>query len=203
MTASNDPTVRTVLCDVGDVLIHFDPAVSAAIEVDHGLAPGALLQAAVKSSAAKAAMAGRIDFGDFKARTAAVVGEGALSAWLDYHGEADSGVVEIVKGLRYHGVRVVLLSNATARLWDDLAHHGLDALADAAYCSADIKVAKPQRAAYDHVAKAAGFDLDGSVLYVDDTASWVAAGQAAGMRGVVFTTAAQLHAQLAGLGEAA
>lgn len=194
------PQVRTVLCDVGDVLIHFDPAVSVGIEADHGLEPGALLAATVRSPAARAAMAGAVDFANWREQTAAIVGQGALNDWLDYHGELDGAVVEIVKALRNRGVRVVLLSNATARLWDDLAHHGLEALVDGAYCSADIKAAKPERAAYEAVAHAEGFALDRSVLYVDDTASWAAAGQAAGMRALVFTGALELHSALCDLG---
>ncbi|WP_371503541.1 HAD-IA family hydrolase (plasmid) [Kitasatospora sp. NBC_00374] len=191
--------VDTVLCDVGDVIIRFDPAVAARIESRHGLSAGSLLPTALKSPPARLAMAGGIDYESWRQAIARALGEAAVTEWLDYHGEANHEVVELLKALKNNNVRVVLLSNATRRLWADLAHHGLDGLADAVFCSADIRAAKPDPASYRHAAAHGAFDLRRG-LYVDDTASWVAAGQDLGLRGHVFVTAQGLQEELTDLG---
>lgn len=53
--------LRTVLCDVGDVIVTFDLTVGAEIMVHHGLEPNTLVRAALKSPAGRAAMVGAID----------------------------------------------------------------------------------------------------------------------------------------------
>jgi FMN phosphatase YigB (HAD superfamily) len=65
-------------------------------------------------------MVGAIDHDEWRRVTSAVVGDAAVTAWLAYHGEANQAVVALLKALKNQNVRVVLLSNATARLWDDL-----------------------------------------------------------------------------------
>jgi putative hydrolase of the HAD superfamily len=199
MVAQREGGLDTVLCDVGDVIISFDLAVAADIEVRHGLDPDTLLPVALKSPAGRAAMVGAIDHDEWRRATAAVVGDAAINAWLAYHGEANQAVVALLKALKNQNVRVVLLSNATARLWDDLAFHGLDGLADAVFCSADIALAKPNAASYRFAAEHGDFILD-RALYVDDTPSWVAAGAALGLQGHVYTSPDRLARELTAAG---
>jgi putative hydrolase of the HAD superfamily len=120
--------------------------------------------------------------------TAEVVGAAAVEEWLGYHGDLNHEVVECLQEVRGRGMRVVLLSNATGRLRDDLAFHHLDDLADAVFCSAEIGLAKPEPAAYHYAARHGGFNLH-RALYVDDTPSWVAAGVEVGLHGHVFESA--------------
>ncbi|HEX9033448.1 MAG TPA: HAD-IA family hydrolase [Streptosporangiaceae bacterium] len=194
-----EPLIDAVLCDVGDVVIMFDQAVAADIESRHRLEPGSLLPAMLKSREGKLAMIGHIDRDDWRQAMVRKVGEGAVAEWLDYHGDVNHRVVALLKELRSLGVHVVLLSNATTRLWDDLAFHGLDALADAIFCSADIGRAKPDPDSYRHAARRGGFRLD-QALYVDDTPSWVAAAARLGMHGHVFESAQVLRRDLVARG---
>lgn len=190
--------VDTVLCDIGGVLIAFDPRVASGIEARHGLGAGTLLPVVLKSEPGRRAMVGELDDAQWRRAVSHVVGEDAVAEWLDYHGEADYEVVAHLKEAKDRGARVVLLSNATRRLWDDIAFHGLSGLADVVLCSADIGRAKPDPACYLLASHLAEF-TPGRTLYVDDTPSWVAAGTALGMRGHVFTDAAALGRELVSL----
>ncbi|WP_121017107.1 HAD-IA family hydrolase [Streptomyces sp. 3211.6] len=184
--------LNTVLCDVGDVLIRFDRGVAAEIERRHGLAGGSLLPAVLKSRPGRLAMAGAIDHDTWRKEVGALVGSGAVEEWLRYHGDLDTDVVAHLKTVRDRGLRIVLLSNANGRLREDLAFHGLLDVADLVLGSAEMKLLKPDPSCYREAARLGGFALH-KALYIDDTASWVAAGQALGMTGHTFTSAQALH----------
>ncbi|MEV6987548.1 HAD-IA family hydrolase [Sphaerisporangium sp. NPDC051017] len=191
--------IDTVVCDVGGVIISFDEAVAARIEAHHGLDTGTLLPAVLKSEPSVLAMRGAIDGDQWMTAVSDLVGRAAVLDWLDYHGTLNEQVVAHLKSVKNRGVKVVLLSNATGRLWDDLRFHGLDSLADMVLCSASIGQVKPDSSCYRHAARQAQFDLN-RAFYVDDTPSWVDAGAALGMRGHVFTSADALERELAALG---
>lgn len=189
----------TVVCDVGGVVIRFDTGVAQQIEARHGLDSGSLLAAALKSPPGRQAMAGEMTHEDWKQAMTGLVGESAIDEWLAYHGELDAEVVALLKKSRGAGARVVFLSNATARLHDDLAFHGLVDLADRVFCSAEMGLVKPDSRCFREAAQRAGFVLE-QALYVDDTASWVEAGARLGMTGHVFSTAKDLRDTLESTG---
>lgn len=199
MATSPAQPVTTVLCDVGDVIILFDKAITTAIETGHGLAPGSIGAAALKSGHARSAMQGLIDTRTWFRETADIIGAAALTQWLDYHGAANTEVLGLLRNVRAAGTRLVLLSNATSRFWDDVDFHGLRDLADVTICSSDLGMSKPDPACYRQAARLGGFRLDQATLYIDDTASWVAAGIQLGMRGHVYTSPAELTQTLATL----
>jgi putative hydrolase of the HAD superfamily len=194
--------IDVIVCDVGDVLILFPPGRSAAIERRYGIRAGGLLNAALKAPSARLASVGQISQDEWVKETAAVIGLAAVRDWLAYHGELNRPVAEILTTARRSGILVMLLSNATVRLWDDLDHHGIRYLADKVYCSADIGLAKPDPRVYELVISQVSVPAD-RVLYVDDTASWVQAGRRLGMRGYAYGTARGLRHELASLGGAA
>ncbi|WP_204301600.1 HAD family hydrolase [Actinoplanes campanulatus] len=195
-----DRLVDAIICDVGNVLIEFSARRSAEIEQLHGLGDGELFTATLKTSAARLAMSGAISHDEWHRQTAAIIGDAAVADWLADHGELNRPVVEILETARAGGIRVLLLSNATTRLWADLDHHGIRNLADQVFCSAEIGYAKPDPRAYRFVLEAAAIDA-GRALYVDDTASWVEAGRrASGLHGYVYGTPSGLRHELAALG---
>lgn len=196
-----DGRIEAILCDVGDVVILFDQAVSARIEGRHSLPAGSLLRTALKSLAAKLATIGTIDHVEWRRRICRTLPRQAVDEWLDYHGELNQGVVNLLVAAKEAGVRVIFLSNATARLWDDLAYHGMLGFADRVFCSADIAWAKPDPRAYRFVVDTASLVL-ARTLYVDDTPSWVEMGRSLGMHGHVYVTAGELSHELSRLGVA-
>lgn len=195
----HDRKIDTIVCDVGDVVILFSPDRTAEIECRHGIPAGGLLRAALKSPPAKLASVGQLSHDQWLQDVGEIVGIPAVEEWLTYHGELNQPVVEILADAKRCGIRVLLLSNATTRLWDDLDHHGIRDLADQVFCSADIGLAKPDVRAYEFVAEAASLVLS-RTLYVDDTPSWVEAGRALGLRGYVYGTPDGLRRELAALG---
>jgi putative hydrolase of the HAD superfamily len=173
---------------------------SAEIERLHGLKDGELFTATLKTSAARLAMSGAISHDEWHRQTAAVIGDAAVADWLADHGELNRPVVQILEAARACGLRVLLLSNATTRLWADLDHHGIRNLADQVFCSAEIGYAKPDPRAYQFVVDTAAIEA-GRALYIDDTASWVEAGRrAAGLHGYAYGTPDGLRRELASLG---
>jgi putative hydrolase of the HAD superfamily len=192
-----DLTVRVeaLVCDVGDVVILFDPAVSAGIEETYGLAQGSLLATLLKSPAGRLASVGAISSAQWLRFARSELPPRAVDEWLRYHGELNAPVVKMLATVRAAGVRLVFLSNATGRLWDDLAFHGISDLAEKVFCSASIGVAKPDPAAYRYAIEAMSLPVARS-LYVDDTPSWVEAGRAVGLRGHVYVSAERLREEL-------
>jgi putative hydrolase of the HAD superfamily len=191
--------IETIVCDVGDVVILFDRMVPARIERRFGLPAGSLLRTALKSPFARLATVGSIDFAEWRSRMCQVVPRDAVDEWLDYHGDLNLGAVELLSSARRAGLRLFFLSNATSRLWGDLAHHHLLDFADGVFCSADIGLAKPDPRVYRFVADSAPLGL-ARTLYVDDTPSWVEAGSRLGMYGHVYTTVDGLRRVLAHAG---
>ena len=118
----------------------------------------------------------------------------AVNTWRDYRGDIDDEIVDIVRAVRGQAV-VALLSNATDRLRDDLAHHGLGDAFEYIFCSAEIGMAKPDTACFDHAAREIGVPI-GQCLFVDDQKENVEGARSAGMQAEVFTTADDLRALL-------
>lgn len=88
-------------------------------------------------------------------------------------------------------VPLILITNATPRLDEDLAALGLTDLADHVVSSAVEGIAKPDPALYRIAAGRAGVPMD-RCLFVDDSRENVAAAVALGMSGVHFREPADL-----------
>lgn len=110
---------------------------------------------------------------------------------------ADENVVEMLRLAQAH-VPVVLVTNATLDVEDDLALLGLAYFADDVVNSARIGVVKPDARIYEIAAERAGVPM-GRCLFVDDRAENVEAAVALGMTGVVYGAIADLEEALAPL----
>ncbi|MFF4777079.1 HAD family hydrolase [Microtetraspora fusca] len=110
---------------------------------------------------------------------------------------ADEKVLELLR-LAQAYVPVVLVTNATPEVEDDLAGLGLAYFADDVVNSARVGVVKPDPAIYAIAAERAGVPMD-RCLFVDDRAENVEAAVALGMTGVLFGGVADLEAALAPL----
>jgi putative hydrolase of the HAD superfamily len=185
-SAGNGCQIDAIACDVGDVLIRFDKAVQAAIEQANGLPVGSVLFHTLKSPAGRLATVGQIGFHEWFRQVSLALPEKAINEWLDYHGELNQELVDLLRSARDHcGVRLYLLTNATSRLWRDLAHHGIRHIADEVFCSATIGMAKPDPRIYEHVIHVSGIFPE-RILYIEDTPGWAEAGRQAGLIGHTF-----------------
>ncbi|WP_306802723.1 HAD-IA family hydrolase [Streptomyces sp. DH8] len=198
-----------VLCDLDNVVRFYDTAPLAALERAAGLPEGTTEDVAYAPEIDLPLLLGRITPDAWVESIAAAladrVGEGRARdlarALADAPFRADEEVVSLLRRARTH-VPLVLVTNATLRLDDDLALLGLDDLADAVVSSAVEQVAKPDPAIYRIAADRAGVPLD-RCLFVDDRQENVDAAEALGMTGVLHREPACLRRALGPYAQAA
>lgn len=196
--------VRAVLCDLDGVLRLWDPMTD--LDHAHGLPPGTLAAAAFRPERLAPAVTGAVTDEQWRAAVtrdlAGVCGSpgraaALVSAWTALTGRVDRDVLGLLAEARRR-VPVVLVSNATTRLEDDLAALGLVDAVDAVVNTARVGVAKPDPAVFRIAADRAGVPAR-SCLVVDDTAGHVAAARAAGLQGLHYRGADGLRGALAPL----
>ncbi|MEU3854911.1 HAD-IA family hydrolase [Streptomyces sp. NPDC029554] len=181
-----------VLCDLDNVIRFYDMSRVAALERAAGLPEGTTAEVAYAPEVDQPLLLGRIGKEEWveavarglrqvvspaQARELAVAFAAAPS-W------ADQAVVSV---LRRIGERMplVLVTNATAELEDDLPALGLADLADHVVSSARVGVVKPDRVIHDIAAGRAGVPGE-RCLFVDDSPENVRAAAALGMTGVHY-----------------
>jgi putative hydrolase of the HAD superfamily len=193
-------TIEAVVFDLDGVVRHWDPEVNATIERRHGLAPGALIDAAFAPDLGPAAVTGALDYETWAAR----IGEridcpAAVAEWGRFRGHVDRDTLELVDAVRATGCVVGLLSNATTRLEEDLAVLGIADRFDPIFNTARLGVAKPDPAVYRLVVEALAVPAE-RIVFTDDTPSWADAASAVGLVGIPFTGVGHLREELTRLG---
>ncbi|MFJ3701629.1 MULTISPECIES: HAD-IA family hydrolase [unclassified Streptomyces] len=196
---SPDPPYEAVLCDLDNVLRFYDVTHLAALERAAGLPEGTTEDIAYAPEVDLPLLLGRISREEWvEAIARRLVGRAGKAkarelarALADAPSRADRAVVALLRQIRAH-VPLVLVTNATPWLHEDLAALGLTDLAHHVVSSAVEGVAKPDPAIYRIAAARAGVPM-GRCLFVDDSAENVAAAVALGMTGVCFREPADLH----------
>jgi putative hydrolase of the HAD superfamily len=192
--------IEVVVFDLDGVVRHWDPAVNAAVEERHGLAPGSIIDTAFAPDLGQAAVTGTLDYDTWAARIGERLGcPAAVREWGEFRGRVDPDTVELVEAVRRGGCTTALLSNATTRLEEDLAVLGIDHLFDPIFNTARLGVAKPDHEVYRRVVAALGVPAD-RVVFTDDTPSWAEAATEVGLHGIPFTGASHLRTELRALG---
>lgn len=192
-----------VLCDVDGVIRFYETDVLSRLEERAGLPVGTTATVGFAPPHGDALVVGRIT----REQWASAVVEGlspdvppadahALARALT-HAEArvDDAVVRLLRRVRQR-CPVVLVTNATPWLGEDLALLGVGDLADDVVNSSLVGVAKPDRRIYEIAAARAGVPVD-RCLFVDDREENIAAAAAFGMTAVLHRDAAGLAAALA------
>jgi putative hydrolase of the HAD superfamily len=148
-----------------------DPAAEAAF----GLPPGTVRRVAFAPQRLQPVISGQISDELWRNQIRDQLAEefpdadaaGAVAWWSSPSGEVDSAVVEMVAACRRRAA-VVLVTNATSRLPDDLRRLGLDTAFDHVINSSSVGAAKPHPAIFQAALAAAGAAV-ADVLFVDDT----------------------------------
>ncbi|MFF4362593.1 HAD family hydrolase [Streptomyces sp. NPDC001604] len=194
-----------VLCDVDNVIRSYDPSGLHALERAAGLAEGTTAKVAFAPENGLPVLLGRVDVQEW----VQAIAEGLAglapeaTAWdlgtalLESPFSADETVVSLLRRARTR-VPLVLVSNATVRLEDDLTALGLADLADEVVNSARVGLAKPDPRIYRLAADLAGVRPE-RCLFIDDTEENTEAAAALGMQPLHFHTAADLERALAPL----
>ncbi|WP_030044433.1 HAD family hydrolase, partial [Streptomyces resistomycificus] len=144
-----------VLCDVDNVIRFYDSSRLHALERAAGLAEGTTMKVAFAPERDLPLLLGRIDAQEW-VRSIAETLTGQVpepTAWelgaalLESPFHANDEVVALLRRARVH-VPLVLVTNATLRLEDDLTSLGLADLADHVVSSARVGLAKPDPCIY-------------------------------------------------------
>ncbi len=197
--------IRAVLFDLDGVIRHWDDVGARAGEQAAGLPEGAIERVAYdvpEFAMTQVGTATARQWADAIARAlVAEYGPGARVAvehYFAYAGRVDRAMVDLVAAVRQH-VTVALLSNATDQLREHLAHHALLDAFDVVFSSAEIGVAKPDPAVFEHAAKVLGV-APAECFFTDDRPENVDGARRAGLHAEPFTGRADLVAHLAALG---
>ncbi|HZX78728.1 HAD-IA family hydrolase [Lysobacter sp.] len=195
------PAPRALLVDFDGVLRRW-PENDWIIERAHGLPMGAIRAAAFEPALLARAITGAISDEAWRqeivarllmAHGSADVGA-AVAEWSTPAGALDPRVHEILAQCR-NGLRLVLVTNATTRLPQDMAQLGLDGFFHAIANSSAVGSAKPDAAMFEAALSMAGVAAD-EALYVDDSPRNVSVAQAMGLRSCVFRGHESLRAFL-------
>lgn len=202
------PCVAGVVCDLDGVLRHFDVGVAARLEAECGLAPGTIASYAFSPALMTPAVTGVVTDTAWRDAIAAAL-RGLLddattrrvvTAWSASPGRIDTRLLTVIRQVRQK-VPVVILTNATTRLFDDLDALEVQHEFDAVISSAAIGAAKPDprayRAAQSMIEELLGRPVDyRQLLFIDDDVRNVEAAALLGWDTAHFVGAPSLIAAL-------
>ncbi|GAB3150628.1 HAD family hydrolase [Microbispora hainanensis] len=202
---TNPRPYDAVLCDFDGVIRFHDQSELTALERAMGLAEGTTAKVVFAPEVDRPALLGQITVEQWTEAAEAALAlqvpleqaRALVTAFVKAPARADEDVLGLLRRAQAH-VPVVLVTNATLDLEDDLAWLGLSHFADEVVSSARVGVAKPDPRIYEIAAERAGVPL-GRCLFVDDRAENVEAARALGMTAVLFTGLPDLETALAPL----
>ncbi|MFD3522357.1 HAD family hydrolase [Streptomyces sp. NPDC058653] len=201
-----DRPFDAVLCDVDGVIRHLDSTEVSRLERAAGLPEGTTASVGYAPENDLPLLLGQITrqewagsiVRDLLPRVSRKEAEALALAFTVADFRTDETVVGLLRHVREH-CPLVLVSNATTWLDEDLARLGLTGLAHSVVNSSLVGVSKPDRRIYEIAAERAGVSPD-RCLFVDDRQENVDAAVALGMTGVLHRTADDLRAALGELG---
>lgn len=191
-----------VLCDFDGVIRFHDQTELVDLERAAGLAEGTTTKVVFAPDVGLPALLGRITVEQWQDAAEAALARqmpperarALVTAFMKAPTRVDEDVLGLLRRAQAH-VPVVLVTNATLDLEDDLAWLGLAHFADEVVSSARVGVTKPGHRIYEIAAERAGVPAH-RCLFVDDRMENVEVARALGMTGVLFTGVPDLEAAL-------
>ena len=195
----------TVVFDVGNVLIHWDPRhlfrklVPNEAEMEHFLAHIATGEWNLAQDAGREWAEGVALLAAAHPHHAPLI-HAYRDRWQETVPDAIHGSVAILERLRGNGVPLYAITNFSAEKWAEslVRFPFLDQFRDTVV-SAHERLVKPDVAIYELFLKRNGLDAE-QCVFIDDSAKNIAGANAAGMQGVHFAGPAALAAELRGMG---
>lgn len=182
---------KVLLLDLDGVLRVWDPEFTTSVELAHGLPSGTLQAAASAPDRLMSALTGAVTDEAWRTSVAEAVstehgeqGHAAVHAWMAPAGTVNREVLDVVREARSR-LRVVLLTNATSRLGDDLQRLGLDEEVDGVVSSAELGLAKPDPDVFSRAALAHGL-MFSEIVFVDRSPASVASAEILGIRSHLY-----------------
>lgn len=196
--------IRTIISDLGNVLLHFDHMRSCdKVARACGKAPERIYELMFSSGLEQEYDVGRISSDTFAERVGKLLG-GQVDAdtirrsWQEIFWPVE-GMEALIRGLKGN-YRLVLLSNTND--WHFTYCHGtfpFIALFDHYALSYKLGVRKPDPAIFEKALAMAGSEASESV-FMDDIGEYVDAARSLGIHGLVFESCAKLKREFSALG---
>lgn len=191
--------IDVVVFDMDGVIRHWLPEFIEAEEERLGLPTGVISAAAFADPGFHDVTVGRISaekWADEIGETVAAAHDGVTAeevsaVWLGSNWRVDDAVVELVRALQSAGTTTALFSNASSKLEADMEAMGVTTLFSVVANSSRIALAKPDVAAFEHVASMLGVAPD-RLLFIDDRPENVAGAVEAGWHAVQMRSAGRL-----------
>jgi glucose-1-phosphatase len=191
--------IDALVLDLDGVVRHFDPDHEADVCRRHGLEPGTVRTAVFASATTEAVITGRVTRDEWLAAVGQETGmPEAVAAWGRTPATVDEAVLAVVDEVRATERPVVILTNGTDTIDEELAALDVVHRFDGIFNSAVIGHAKPDVRAFRHVLDALALPPE-RVAFADDSPSKLAGATALGMPALAFTDAASLRAWLVAL----
>ncbi|MFD3549344.1 HAD-IA family hydrolase [Streptomyces sp. NPDC058655] len=192
-----------VLCDLDGVIRFYDLTEVTRLERAAGLVEGITAEIGFAPERDLPLLLGQISRAQWAASIADALADRIpapqaselAAAFAHAPFRADQDAVELIGKARGR-MPVVLVTNATAWLDEDLALLGLTDLADHVVNSSRVGIAKPDPEIYRIAAERAGVTAE-RCLFVDDTQANIDAARAAGMTAVLYRDPSDLRQALA------
>lgn len=193
MSINYQNSFQALLIDLDGVIRHW-PESDALLESSYGLPEGSFSEMAFAQDLLTLVITGHISDEVWREqiterltrRYPEARAVEAVAEWSSYSGEIDFEVLALIESC-VTVVRPTLVSNATSRLSQDLAVLGIDTRFHAIVNSSQIGIAKPEPGIFRFALQTAGANAS-SALFVDDSATNVAAAEQMGIHSHRFTS---------------
>lgn len=179
--------IKYLLSDLDGVIRHFSSDRDQEIEQRCGLSSGTLLGTAFEKNLLTRAITGVISDEAWRDEIIEVLSKTytqnlatqAVKEWSAFPGKVDYQYLQYLE-LKFQGLPVVVLTNGTSRLHQDLKTLGIADRFFKVFNSAEIGFCKPDKKVYAHVIKALNCKPS-EILFIDDSLSHVKAANELGM----------------------
>lgn len=194
--------IRALLIDLDGVIRLWRAQEDPVAEASFGLPPGTVRRIAFAPERLQPIITGQVTDETWREQIRAAIARqfpqadaaGAVAWWSSPYGEVDGAVLELI-GACWRQTVVVLVTNATSRLPDDLRRLGLSAVFDHVVNSSAVGAAKPGPAIFGAALAVAGVEA-AEALFVDDAPEHVEAARRLGLAGHHDTDPAGLRSEL-------
>jgi putative hydrolase of the HAD superfamily len=195
-------SLKVILTDLDGVIRHWNCDPLHQKEVENGLKRGYLFSICFEKELLSKVITGKISDSEWRNRVkeklAISIGEKLakelVHSWTNSEVIIDNAIIGIYK--RYFPeAKVVLTTNATNRLNQDIKNQGIDNTFDEIFNSSELGVAKPSHCFFNKVVSRLGVRIE-DVIYIDDSIKNVESAELLGIRSHQYKNHAQLMAFL-------
>ena len=181
-------SLKVILTDLDGVIRHWNSASLNKAEVELNLPKGYVFSICFEKELLLQVITGQISDSEWRkivqAKLSRLLGEslakGLVDSWTNSEVFIDKTIIESYKK-HFPKAKVILATNATTRLHQDLRNQGLNNMFDGILNSSELGCAKPSRRFFNQALDKLGIGVD-EVIYIDDSIKNVQSARQLGIR---------------------